>query len=107
MDATALRRKRQRSPSAFNFKQILQGDKITFQVNGETKAEGTLRVDPTTLLKHMDVQFSSGQKELVIYIFVGDAILCCGNRDGKTRPTRFECGTKDGGEYLVTWKIER
>jgi uncharacterized protein (TIGR03067 family) len=97
--------KRVRGP--FDFKQFIKGDKVTFQVNGETKADGTVVLDPTKNPKQMDFQFSSGQTDLIIYVRVGDYITYCGNRDGKTRPTEFVSGTAKGGEYLMVWKIAK
>jgi uncharacterized protein (TIGR03067 family) len=91
----------------FNFRQIIKGNKVTFQVNGETKAEGKVVVDPTKNPKHLDFQFTSGQTDFIIYVRAGDYIIYCGNRDGKTRPSEFASGTANGGEYLQVWKIER
>jgi uncharacterized protein (TIGR03067 family) len=91
----------------FNFKQFIKGDKVTFQVNGETKAEGKVVLDPTKNPKHLDFQFTSGQTDLIIYVRAGDYVIYCGNRDGKTRPSEFASGTAKGGDYLQVWKIER
>jgi uncharacterized protein (TIGR03067 family) len=90
-----------------NFKQIIKGDKVTFQVNGETKAEGKVVLNPAKSPQHLDFQFTSGQTDLIIYVRAGDYITYCGNRDGKTRPSEFTSGTAKGGEYLMVWKIER
>jgi uncharacterized protein (TIGR03067 family) len=93
--------------SDLNFRQIIKGDKVIFQVNGETKAEGKVVLDPTQNPRHLDFQFTSGQTDLIIYVRVGDHVIYCGNRDGKTRPTEFASGTPKDGEYLMAWKIER
>ncbi len=94
-------------PGAMNFKQIVKGDKVTFQVDGETKAEGKVVLDPTQNPKHLNFQFTSGQTDLIVYVRAGDQIIYCGNRDGKTRPSEFVSGTATGGEYLIAWKIEK
>jgi len=94
-------------PGEFNFKQIIKGDKVTFQVNGETKAEGRVVLDPTKNPKQLDFEFTSGQTDLIIYVRVGDNVIYCGNRDGKTRPSEFVSGSAKGGEYLMGWKIEK
>ena len=86
---------------------IIKGDKVTVRVNGETMAEGKVVVDATRNPKHLDLQFPSGQTHLIIYVRVGDRIIYCGNRDGKTRPSEFASGTAKGGDYLMAWKIEK
>ena len=86
---------------------IIKGDKVTVQVNGETVAEGKVVLDPTNNPKHLDLQLTSGQTHLIIYVRAGEHIIYCGNRDGKTRPSEFASGTANGGEYLMAWKIER
>jgi uncharacterized protein (TIGR03067 family) len=94
-------------PGEFNFKQIIKGDQVTFQVNGETRDEGKVVLGPNKNPRHLDFQFTSGQTDLIIYVRVGDYITYCGNRDRKTRPSEFGSGTANGGEYLQVWKIER
>lgn len=90
-----------------NFKQIIQGDKVTFYMNGEMKAEGKVVLDATKNPRHLDFQFSSGQTDLIIYARAGDYVIYCGNRDGQTRPSEFASDTVKGGEYLQVWKIEK
>ena len=91
----------------FNFRQIIEGDKVTFQVDGKTRAEGKVVLDVTKSPKRLDFRFTSGQNDLIIYVRTGDYVIYCGNRDGKTRPTEFGCGTSTGGDYLQVWRIER
>jgi len=85
---------------------IIQGDKVTVQVNGQTVSTGTVVLDPTQNPKHLNFQFPSGQTHSMIYVRVGDHVIYCGNRD-VTWPTEFASGTPKGGEYLIAWKIER
>jgi uncharacterized protein (TIGR03067 family) len=91
---------------AFHCKHLIKGDQVTVQVNGETKAEGKVVLDPTQSPKHLDFQFTSGQTDLLIYVRAGDYVIYCGNRGGK-RPLEFVSGTARGGAYLLVWKIER
>jgi uncharacterized protein (TIGR03067 family) len=90
-----------------NFRQVIKGDKVILQVNGETKGEGKVVVDATKNPRHLNFQFTSGQTDLIIFVRAGDYVIYCGNRDGKTRPSEFDSGTAKGGEYLQVWKIER
>jgi uncharacterized protein (TIGR03067 family) len=89
-----------------NFKQTLKGDSITLEKNSAAM-EGKVAVDPNKNPKHLDFQFTSGQTDLMIYVRTGDYVICCGNRNGKTRPAEFATGTAKGGEYLLIWKIQR
>lgn len=86
---------------------IIKGDKLTVQINGETAAEAKVVLDVTKHPKQMDIQFTSGQTDLIIYSRIGRHMIYSGNRDGKTRPAEFASGTPKGGEYLLAWKIER
>jgi uncharacterized protein (TIGR03067 family) len=90
-----------------NFKQTLKGDKITLERDGAAKAEGKVAVDANKNPKQLDFQFTSGLTDLMIYVRTGNYVICCGNRNGKTRPAEFATGTAKGGEYLVIWKIQR
>lgn len=86
---------------------IIQGDKITVQVHGETVAEGRVVLDATQNPKHLDFQLTSGQTHLMIYVRAGNTVIYSGNRDSKTRPSEFASGTPKGGDYLMSWKIDR
>jgi len=46
----------------FNCKQIINGDNVTFLVNGETHAEGKVVLNPTKSPKQLDFQFTSGRR---------------------------------------------
>lgn len=97
----------EKASGEFNFKQIIKDDKITFLVNGEVKAEGKVVIDVTHTPNHLDFQFRSGQVDSIIYVRAGNYVIYCGNRDSKNRPTEFTTNTDNGGDYLMTWKIER
>jgi uncharacterized protein (TIGR03067 family) len=86
---------------------IFDKDKLTFKVKDEVIAEGPIDLDPTRSPKHMELRLTSGQTDLTIYIRVGDYLIQCGHRDGKTRPSEFATGTPNGGAYLVILKREK
>jgi uncharacterized protein (TIGR03067 family) len=96
-----------RVPGTYSCQHIIRGDRVTVQVNGQTKAEGKVVLDPTQNPKHLNLQFTSGGTDLLIYVRAGDYLIYCGNRGGKTRPSEFASGTAKGGEYLLVWKVER
>jgi uncharacterized protein (TIGR03067 family) len=75
-------------------------DKMTVKRKGEVIAEGPIELDPTNSPKQLDDKLMSGQTDLTIYIRVGDYLIQCGHRGGKTRPTEFATGTTKGGAYL-------
>jgi uncharacterized protein (TIGR03067 family) len=63
---------------------IIDKDKMIFKNKDEVIAEGQIDLDPTRSPKHMDFRLTSGQTDLIIYIRVGDYLIKCGHRDGKT-----------------------
>jgi uncharacterized protein (TIGR03067 family) len=85
----------------------IEKDKLTVKRDGEVTAEGPLELDPTRSPKHLDFQRTGGQTEMTIYVRVGDYLILCGRRDGKTRPSEFATGTANGGEYLIVLKREK
>jgi uncharacterized protein (TIGR03067 family) len=87
---------------------VIDKDKWTTKSNGEVKSEGTIIGPyPARSPKHLDVQQATGQTELTIYIRVGDHLIQCGHRDGKTRPSEFATGTPNGGAYLIVLKRQK
>lgn len=86
---------------------IVKGDTITVQVDDKTHAKGKVSLDPHKTPPQLDLRLENGETHLLIYVRAGDHIICCGNRDGQIRPTEFSTGTPRGGEYLMTWKIEK
>jgi uncharacterized protein (TIGR03067 family) len=86
---------------------IIDKDKMTFKQNGEVAAEGTLELDATRTPKHLDYRITSGQTDLIIYTRVGDYLIQCGRRDGKTRPSEFATGTANGGAYLIVLQRQK
>lgn len=85
----------------------IEKDKMTVKRKGEVIAEGSIDLDPKKSPRHLDVRLTSGQTDLTIYIRVGDYLIQCGSRDGKTRPSDFATGTAKGGAYLLVLKREK
>jgi uncharacterized protein (TIGR03067 family) len=79
-------------------------DKITWEQHGEVVMQGTIELEAGRSPKHLNYQFTSGRSDQVIYIRVGDYLIQCGRRDGKTRPSEFATATANGGEYLIVLK---
>jgi uncharacterized protein (TIGR03067 family) len=87
---------------------VIDKDKWTTKSNGEVKSEGTIiGLYPARSPKHLDIRPTTVQTELTIYIRVGDYLIQCGHRDGKTRPSEFATGTANGGEYLIVLKRQK
>jgi uncharacterized protein (TIGR03067 family) len=86
---------------------IIDKDVVRVKYKGKVTSEGTISLDPTKSPKHMDVRFDFGQTDVTIYLRVGDYLIQCGHRDGKTRPVEFASGTVKGGAYLVVLKREK
>jgi uncharacterized protein (TIGR03067 family) len=84
---------------------IVDGDDVTYQENGVTKAEGKVIVDPMKEPRHLTFVHPE-HTDLIIYVRAGDYLIYCGNRGGR-RPTEFVSGTAKGGAYLMAWKIEK
>jgi uncharacterized protein (TIGR03067 family) len=82
-------------------------DKLTVKRKDTVIAEGPIELDPTRSPRHLDFQRTDGQTELTIYIRVGDYLIQCGRRDGKTRPTEFATATANGGAYLIVLKRQK
>ena len=82
---------------------IIKGDKAAGK-NGGTIVEGKVVLDAAKTPKHLDLRFTWGQTDVIIYVRAGNYLIQCGNRDGKTRPAEFVSGTKKGGEFLTVWK---
>jgi len=80
-------------------------EKAVYKRNGEAFAEGDLVVDPEKAPKHLTLSFpAKGQTDVMIFLRVGDVLILCGHRDGKTRPAQFETGTEQGGAFLSVWE---
>ncbi len=80
---------------------------MTVKRKDEVIAEGPITLDTKTSPKQLDFRLTSGQTDLTIYIRVGDYLIQCGHRDGKTRPSEFATGTSKGGAYLIVLKREK
>jgi uncharacterized protein (TIGR03067 family) len=93
--------------AAENREYVFAQDKITFNVNGAVSAEGTFDLDATKSPRQLDYKLTSGQVDVTIYVVVGNYLIWCGNRDGKTRPGEFTSGTDKGGAYLMVLKRQK
>ena len=85
---------------------MIDGHKLTFNWSGDT-GKGRMSINASMEPKHLDIEFESGQTDVTIYVRSGDYVIQCGNRDGKTRPTKFATGVEGGGDYRIVWKIQR
>jgi uncharacterized protein (TIGR03067 family) len=69
--------------------------------------EATLKLDPTTKPKALDLTYTSGESkgktEKAIYEVTGDTIKVCFSFEGGDRPTEF-AGKADGKAFLLTYK---
>ena len=92
---------------ALTTRHIIKGDHLTVKVDGRTRDEGTVVLDPTQNPKQLYLRMNSGPTHAIIYVRVGDHVIYCGNRQEEPLPTEFESGTAKGGEYLMAWKIEK
>ena len=93
-----------------DFKLIIAGDQVTFQVGRDIK--GTIKtLDPTTTPTIIDLEFKEGPIKGVveaIYQVEGDTLkLCvCALPDAKQRPGEF--ATKEGSnQFLFVFKREK
>ena len=86
---------------------IISGDKVTIQVDGRTQDEGRVVIDPTQNPKQLYLHLNSGPTHALIYVRVGNHVICCGNRRQEPLPREFASGTANGGEYLMAGKIEK
>ncbi len=79
--------------------------KMIYKENGKVVAEGDLEIDATTSPKQITARFHAlNQTDVMIFFRIGDVLVLCGHRDGKTRPTRFATGVKGGGAFLTAWE---
>jgi uncharacterized protein (TIGR03067 family) len=84
---------------------VIDKDTFLYKENGKLVAVEKLKIDVSQSPKQMTVNFTYlKQTDVMIFLRVGDVLLLCGNRDGKTRPTKFESGTKAGGAFLTAWE---
>jgi uncharacterized protein (TIGR03067 family) len=86
---------------------VIDGHKISVDWgNGILKAR--MSTNASKEPKHLDLEnLDTGRTDVTIYVRAGDYLIQCGNRDGKTRPTKFATGVEGGGEYIIVWKIRR
>jgi uncharacterized protein (TIGR03067 family) len=82
-------------------------DQMIVKRKGDVIAEGPIELDATRSLKQMDYRLNSGQVDLIIFIRVGDYLIQCGHRDGKTRPSEFATNTSNGGAYLIVLQRQK
>ncbi len=85
----------------------IEKDKMIVKRNGDVFGEGPIEIDATRSPKQMDYRLNSGQVDLIIFIRVGDYLIQCGHRDGKTRPSEFATNTSNGGAYLIVLQRQK
>ncbi len=88
-----------------SMKLILEDDNYTVEI-GQGKDIGTVKRDPATSPKSMDILGTKGPNKgktfLTIYELKGDELRVCYDLSGKSRPTEF--ATKPGTMlFLVTY----
>jgi uncharacterized protein (TIGR03067 family) len=86
-------------------KLVVEGQKATFFAGDTVLLQGTIKLDPATKPKALDVASRAGrlkdQTVEGIYEFDGDAVKICLGSPGGVRPTEFKSG-KD--QPLVTYQ---
>jgi uncharacterized protein (TIGR03067 family) len=80
---------------------------LTVKRNENLVAEGTIELDATRSPKQMDYRINNGQIDPIIYFRVGEFMIQCDHRDGKTRPTEFATNTPNGGAYLIVLQRQK
>ncbi len=90
-------------------KLVIDGDKYTV-TTGEGVDKGTVKLDPKTSPKSMDVMGTDGPNKgktfLAIYELNGDTMKICYDLSGTARPKEFK--TKQGTVlFLVTYKKQK
>jgi uncharacterized protein (TIGR03067 family) len=85
----------------------LKDGKYTFRQGDEVIEEGTVKIDPTTTPKSMEISAATGPDKgktfRSIYEVKGDTQRVCEAPPGKPRPKAF--GAKEGsGHTLITYK---
>jgi len=89
---------------------LTMGDgKYTVMV-GEQIDKGTIKLEPTTKPKAIDITGTEGPNKgktfLAIYELTGDTLRICYDLTGKKRPTEFKT-VKDTQQFLVSYKREK
>src|SRR6266581_404332 len=77
---------------------------------GEKIDKGTVKLEPTTKPKAMDITGTDGPNKgktfPAIYELTSDTLRICYDLAGKTRPTEFKT-SKDTQQFLVSYKREK
>jgi len=96
-----------------NLKVVIEGDKMTIKGDStevEKYKKATIKIDPTTTPKIMDVTLTGGDDKGTtmegIYEVEKDEWKLCVKPFQKERPTKFE-SKGDGGEVLAVFKREK
>jgi len=90
-------------------KLTMSDGKYTVKV-GEQIDRGTIKLDPTTKPKAIDIIGTEGPNNgktfLAIYELTGDTLRICYDLEGKERPTEFKT-VRDTQQFLVSYKRDK
>jgi uncharacterized protein (TIGR03067 family) len=90
-------------------KLMVSDGKYTVTV-GEKIDKGTIKLEPSSKPKAMDVTGTEGPNKgktfPAIYELTGDTLRVCYDLEGKKRPTEFKT-VKDTQQFLVTYKRDK
>jgi uncharacterized protein (TIGR03067 family) len=90
-------------------KLTMSDGKYTVKV-GEQIDKGTIKLEPTTKPKAIDITGTEGPNKgktfLAIYELTDDTLRICYDLAGKKRPTEFKT-VKDAKQFLVSYKREK
>jgi uncharacterized protein (TIGR03067 family) len=85
-------------------------DNVSTISRGGDTGKGSYTLNPGKSPKELDIKITAGDDKgktyLAIYEFDGDDLKICLNRNGKTRPTKFE-SKKGTGDVLEVWKKKK
>lgn len=93
-------------------KVVVEGDKLTVKGDApdlEKYGKATLKIDPATTPKVMDISITGGEKGTTfeaIYAVDGDEWKLCLKLTGKERPTKFE-SKADSNDVLVVFQRDK
>jgi uncharacterized protein (TIGR03067 family) len=88
-----------------NYKMTIDGDKYKFTAGGDTLSAGTLKLDPTSKPKSIEIVVTEGEHSgntmKGIYEVDDDNHKICVAEPDKTKPTEFGSKADSGTIYIV------